>query len=296
MRRSGALLGALCLLGGCAQADESPVPADFQQIIRDISGVADPDFAGSTCATQAPDRREGYRYTAELTVQGTGEQVRKAAIERGWQPYRTKDREELLVGKSQATIIVGFAEDGKNTKVSAVMESNCVSGPENPLVQELRTADPDLQPTQKQRLAAAYQLVRTAGVTIGPLLDPGHVDPEEIPWPPPVPDYFPRVNLEGCVVNDRGALGARWLADYVVDGFITDTTDVKTGEQRVVAALGDQWKISERKDDVITFERSAGAVPGMLSLRITQQSGQRGVPGLHLKGQLSTGCVPPTIT
>nr|CEL20414.1 hypothetical protein [Kibdelosporangium sp. MJ126-NF4] len=299
------------LVSGCGQSiKDIPVPVEFQRPIRDVAGGAQPGFTGSTCFSKPLEERDSHRYRAEYTVPGpvakVAEQLRAAGVTRGWQPYRTKTGEFLLVrGHNRDEVIVGVAADGQNTKVSAVSEDNCNDAvPRDPLSNAMQNADPDLAPRQRQLLASAYDAVRELGVGIGPMLDPGKADPDRLPSPPPIPDDYPSTDLAGCDVNPaEGTRGAQWRGSgpgAPLAGFVTDTTDLKVVEDRIQTVAGKRWKATSRKQDgsqrlSYTLERDIGGVSAALTVELAQAEDHRKKPGVQVKGNLLTGCVPPSV-
>lgn len=283
------------------------MPENFRQAVGAIAGDARPGFTGTTCFSKPLEERDSYHYQAEYTVTqpvaAVVEQVRGAGVKHGWQPYRTRQGELLMVRQlDKRDVVVGVTADGRNTKVSAAMEFNCGGDDvaDNPLYKAKLTAAPDLAPRQRQLLASAYEAVRETGIAIGPLLDPGKADPNRLPSPPPSSN----ADLTGCAADaGTGAMGAHWSGSGVgapVSGFVTDTTDLAVVEERIKSVVGRRWEAKDHKRDdpkrvSYTVERDIGGVSARLFVLLERTEDHQGKPGVRVQGNLGTGCVPPSV-
>ncbi|ALG08956.1 hypothetical protein [Kibdelosporangium phytohabitans] len=307
MRRTGGVLLVVVglLASGCGAARDLPVPAGFQQAVRDVARDKEPAFTGSTCLAFKDDQ-ETYRYRAEYTVaepvEAVTARVRTSGLARGWQVFRAKSGAFLMSSwHERGPIIVGVSADGPNTKVSAVNSYNCANPadpgrdvPEDdPLHQAMAGAVPELGDGQKRVLERAYTAGRELSIAIAPLLDTREIEPS-VALPLPVDLAKGPVEVEACSGGVK--LHAKAAA---VQGFISGTTDIEAVEQRVYAAARAQWQavdrsLTDQHGLSVRLARASGSTTVQLYLTIARGEDQQKRPGLTVRGAVLTGCVPST--
>lgn len=245
MRRGTSLVVALLALGltGCTEEEK---PVDVPDEVRDgvlavltaVDQDVDATFTGETCDTDPlADPPDDHRWRMNARVDGSEEELRAAALERGWQPERAEDGTLVLANYHQFGEPVDLVvRDGR---VRMVVEKDC-SRYERSELGLPGVPVPELTGGQGDRLDGMLDEVDDTLAAIDREL---RVRPKEGVH---VEDRERRRYL-GCSAGERS--GARWVQYDVVHAEATSDDDLgPTADRLVDAATG--WRVTRRDEDV----------------------------------------------